>query len=322
MNRSPSVSQPSAWTINVLVALLCVVWGSTWLVLKIGLADFGPYTGAGLRFLVAAVVIGSIAPWLVGREGGTRPPLWLSGSMGLLNLAVSYAIVYRCMEDLPSGLVSVLWAVFPLMMALGGHLWLGERLVGRQWFGFVLGFLGVVALYASGLGGIGWDKVPLGLFLLVSPFVCTVSTLLVKRFGAPYSSVLLNRDGLVLATVLMAIFAWFGDGWRIDWTPRAIGAIAYLAVFGTVVTFGLYFWLMRYAPANKLSLIAYVTPVIALGLGWLVRGEPVTDWMVFGSALILAGVFLVVKKRRVAAPVSSPGSGSFPRTATPDSPGT
>ena len=81
------------------------------------------------------------------------------------------------------------------------------------------------------------------------------------------------------------------------WTPRAIFSIAYLAVAGTVVTFGLYFWLLRFAPASSLSLIAYVTPAVALVLGWGFGGESITAFTLAGAVLILIGVTLAAKRR-------------------------
>jgi drug/metabolite transporter (DMT)-like permease len=290
---------PSATTINVLVALLCVLWGSTWLVIKIGLGDMGPFTGAGLRFLVAAVVMSAVAPALARREGGDPPPWWLSATMGLLNLTLSYGIVYWCETRLASGLVSILWGVFPLMVAFGGHFFLrSERLVTRQWLGFAVGFSGVFVLFAYDVHGVGWDAVPVGLVLLLSPLACAAATMVIKRHGAGVSSALLNRNALWIAAPLMLGFAGPGDGWAVAWTTRTILSVLYLAIAGTALTFGIYFWLMRYAAANRLSLIAYVTPPIAITLGWSILDEPILPSTLGGSALILAGIVLVVRRPR------------------------
>src|SRR5690606_12949523 len=132
---------------QALVALLCLIWGSTWLVIQEGLADLPPLTAAATRFAVAFAVMALVAPWLAGKEGGSPPPAKLWVVVGCSNFAISYGIVYLTETVLPSGIVSVLWAVFPLLMAGASHVVLGERLRPVQWAGLVVGFLGVAMLF-------------------------------------------------------------------------------------------------------------------------------------------------------------------------------
>lgn len=284
----------------LLIALLCLIWGSTWIVIQEGLRDLPPFTSAAARFLVAAAAMSVVAHLLHRREGGERPPWKLSLALGALNFGVSYGIVYWAETRLPSSLVSVLWSVFPMLMAISGHLYLpAERLRGRQWAGFAVGFLGVALLFATDLRGIGPGAVPAGAILLVSPIISVVGTTMLKRDGAHVSSVLVNRDGMWIGAAMLCAAAWlFERGAPVAWTGSAIASVLYLALAGTVVTFSLYFWLLRRVPANKLGLIAYVTPAVALLLGGLVGKEPITAWTLSGTALILGGVGLVVRGRR------------------------
>ena len=109
---------------------------------------------------------------------------------------------------------------------------------------------------------------------------------------------MLNRNGLIGSALLLLTAGFlFERGEPMRWTLPAIFSVAYLAVIGTVVTFGLFFWLLRYAPAHKMSLIAYVTPLIALTLGWSVGQESVTLRTLAGTALVLSGVTLVARTR-------------------------
>ena len=289
--------RPSPLLTNALVALLCLLWGSTWLVIAGGLRDLPAFTSAGVRFAVAGLIMVGVALVVARREGGERPPTWLWVTLGSVNFAFSYGVVYRTETVLPSGLVSVLWGVFPMLMAVCGHLFLpGEQLRGRQWLGFVLGFGGLAVLFATDLQNFGPEGVPAALWLFTSPVVSAVGTTLVKRYGTGVNSALLNRNAMLLGAVLLLIAARVSEaGDPVAWTPRAIGSIAYLAVCGTVLTFGLYFWLLRYADAYKLSLIAYVTPAVALLLGWAVGKEPVTVYTLAGTGLILLGVVFVVR---------------------------
>src|SRR5688572_1461535 len=134
---TPTVQRtPSALVAYGLLGFTCLAWGSTWLVIKWGLHDLPPLTAAALRFLLAGGVMALLAPWLVPREGGRRPPRSVVIAQGIGQFTLNYALVYYAETVLPSGLVSVLWAVYPLMVALGGHFFTRvERLEGRQWLG-------------------------------------------------------------------------------------------------------------------------------------------------------------------------------------------
>jgi drug/metabolite transporter (DMT)-like permease len=291
---------PGAFTINLVVALLCLIWGSTWLVIKEGLRDLPPFSSAGVRFLLAAALFTLIAPLLRGREGGERPPFWLILVMGVLNFTIPYGVVYWGETIIPSGLAAVLWAVFPMLVAVSGHFLLsGEQLVARHWLGFAFGFLGVVLLFLTDLREIGPAAIGAGAIFMLSPFSAAIGNTLVKRHGGRYSSLLLNRGGLSVAAVALCVVALATErGAPLAWTGTAVFSVLYLSVFGTVVTFGLYFWVLRYAAAYKLSLIAYIIPAIALLLGWALGDEAVTPQTVAGSALILVGIALVVRGRR------------------------
>lgn len=292
--QTSSAHAPPRWALFLGVALLCVIWGSTWVVIAGGLEHLPPFTAAAARFMLAALVLLGVAPSLARLEGGDRPPMHLVATVGILNFTVSYGVVYWSEQFLPSGLVSVLWAVFPLMMGVGGHLLLpGERLQGVQWLGLLAGFIGVAVLFATDLS-VTRQTLVAGAVLLLSPLACAVGTLQLKRHGAGVSSVLVNRGGMLIGAGFLGLTAWLTErDAQVNWTPEALGSVAYLALPGTVMTFGLYFWAMRFAPAYLLSLIAYVTPGIALLLGSGIRGEPVGAGTLAGLVVILVGVAAV-----------------------------
>jgi drug/metabolite transporter (DMT)-like permease len=295
---TPSGPRPGPVTVVLAVALLCAIWGSTWIVIKTGLRDLPVLTSAAARFSVAALAFVLIAPLLHRREGGTAPPPWLSLVMGMLNFAISYGIVYTVEAVIPSGLTSVLWAVFPMMTAMLAHVWLpGERLRGRQWLGFSVGLGGVAVLFATDLRGIGPAALAAGGLLLLSPLSSAAGQVVLKRHGKDVSATLLNRNGMLVAAVALWLVALPLER-QSDavLTGTAIASVAYLAIVGTVVSFGTYYWLLRYVSASRLSLIAYVTPAIALWLGWAVGSEPLAGSTIAGSALILLGIALALRR--------------------------
>lgn len=278
--------------------LLCTVWGSTWLVIKQGLEDLPVFSSVAIRFTIATAAFVLLAPRLHRAEGGERPgpALWIT--MGVFNFGITYGIVYWGEQVIPSGLASVLWGVFPILVAVSGHLFLpGERLVGRQWVGFAVGLSGVGVLFATDLRALGDEHLLRGAIFLLSPISATVGQTIIKRNAARYSASLLNRNGMAVGALLLWVPALaLEDPLAITWTTRGVLSVAYLSLVGTVLTFGLYYWLLRFAPSNRLSLISYVNPAIALWLGAMVAHEPVAATTLGGSALILAGIWLALRR--------------------------
>nr|AYM53862.1 transmembrane protein [Kofleria flava] len=315
---SSLAQKPRAWTTDAVVGLLSTIWGSTYFVIRAGLEHLPPFTSAAVRFTIACAIMTVLARLLASREGGDRPPWSLSLTMGLLNFGISYGIVYWSETILPSGLVSVLWAVFPMMMAVCGHLFVpGERLRPRQWLGFLVGFGGMVLLFSTDVAAVGPQAIPAGLVLLLSPLLSALGQTQIKRHGAGVSSLLLNRNAMAIGALVLAGAALIGErDAPAQWTTQAVASVLYLAVIGTSVTFGLYYWALRYAPAYRMSLTSYLSPVLALTVGAVAGGEPVGPETIAGVALILAGVGLVMLKHKRPAAPAAPGTPS-PGDVTP-----
>ena len=287
-----ATDSPKGWRFALPFALLCAIWSSTWFVIKDGLSTIPPMTGAALRFAIAALVFATLAPSLARREGGARPPAWLSLVMGLCNFAISYGIVYWGEQVLPSGLASVLWATFPMLVVIVSLVALPEERLGlRRAAGFVVGFCGIALLFVEDLRALGPEALGVGALFLLSPVSAAIGNVTIKRHAAAVSSALLNRDGMAIgAVVLGALALGLEDPSAVAWTPRGLASVLYLALPGTVVTFGLYYWLLRQASAAMMSLIAYITPVAALAIGWVLGGEALTPSLAGGAALVIVGV--------------------------------
>ncbi|MBL9079410.1 MAG: EamA family transporter [Planctomycetes bacterium] len=280
------------------LAVLCLIWGSTWWAIRICLQDHPPLSSAALRFLIAGIAMAAVTPWLQRRESAPPPPAWLWLAAGGTNFAGSYGVLYVAETAVPSGIAAVLWAVFPLLMAGSGVCLLGERLRAVQLLGFVVAFAGIVTVFAGGFGDAG-EHVGMAALLLVSPLVSAAGTTLVKLYGSGTSSVLLNRNGMLFGALLLTIAAFVGERpLALPWTWRVVAATLYLALIGTTLAFGVYFRLLRSAPASMLSLITYVTPVLAMLLGAAVGDGDMTVAAWLGTALVAGGVALVVRRPR------------------------
>jgi drug/metabolite transporter (DMT)-like permease len=284
--------QPSPVVRVATIALLVLIWGTTWAVIRIGLGSIPPLTGVAVRFGLAGLVLWAVA-WGIGLRGERlRVPyrLWLIH--GLCSFGVSYSLVYWAEQWVPSGLAAVLFATFPLFVALLAHWALpGERLRPQAGVGLVLGFGGVALVFSEDLAALGGPQVPFaGAVMLLSPFASAVAQVAVKRWGAASHPVPLNAGAMVLASAVVgALAAWVERDRPVHFDAVGVGSVLYLALLGTAVTFTLYFWLLRHTTATGLSLMAYFIPLVALGVGAVLFDEPVTMRVVGGAALVIGG---------------------------------
>jgi drug/metabolite transporter (DMT)-like permease len=290
-------------------AAVCALWGSTWLVVKVGLEDLPPLRFVGVRMLLAAALL---LPFAL-RGGAARVAAaewrWALG-IGLLQVTIPYGLMFAGQVMIPSSLAAVLFSTFPVWLVLLGWLLVpGESLTPRRLGLALLGLLGVAVLQAgaavTGPGGAdGSGRVGsagLGAMLIVAGSVsCALANVLVRRRGLTLSPVVMTfGQSLGAGAALLLASALLEQGAPAAWTPRALGAVAYLAVGGTVFTYlGLY-WLLPRVSLLVIGTIPLVDTTVALTLGTLVAGEPLTAPLLAGAALVLGASALSV---RAAAP--------------------
>lgn len=288
-----------------LVAALCFVWGSTWLGIKIGLEETPPFLGAAVRFAIAATIL-----FLLGRLQRVPFPRSRRAHLGLLALGLnsfglSYGVVYWSEQILPSGLTAVLFATHPLLVLVLAHLVIHEeRITVRRALGVALGFAGVFLIFRSDLG-IADPRAGLAILVLMfSPLAAAVSNVAIKRWG--HGMHVYNLTTLPMAygcVVLFAVSFLVEDPGAARWTATAIGAVLYLAVFGSVFAFVAFYTLLKRVAVSTLALISYVFPVVAVVLGWVVLGERLGPGAWAGTAAIVGGIALATWRRR--APVGA-----------------
>ncbi len=291
--------------IALALTLVILVWGSTWLAIKVNTRDLPPLGAAGLRFVLAAALIAATAGRRrLPREGRPAPGFWLGLAVAMI--AVPYACVYWGEQYIPSGLTAVLFATYPLFVALLAHREVGgERLTLRLGAGLLCGFAGVLVLFAGDLGEGGFWSVLGGSLVLVSAVSSAASTVMVKRRLAHLDPLLINlRPMLLGGLLLLAASAALEFRMTWTWSARSVGSLLYLSVFGSALAFGAYYWLMRAIPVSRLAFVVYITPLVALALGTWLEDEPFTPRMAAGTVLIIGGVALA--RRRAVAPGPPP----------------
>jgi drug/metabolite transporter (DMT)-like permease len=281
--------------VALLFALICLIWGSTWLAIKIGLDGVPPFLGAGLRFLLSTTIVGAV---LAAR----RKPLHLTRddricvlSLGILVFWFNYAAVYWAELRITSGLTAVLFSTMPLMTALLSRFWVRSETLGvRKIAGILVGMAGTVLLF--------WPEERLGvqqvlgmLATLFAALCASVNLVTMKKHGRHGDPFVLNFFGMGLGTVCLLIMSAGLERWSaVEWSTSNVVALVYLAVFGSVVAFSAYYALIKLVDATFVSLSTLIIPIVALILGRAVLQETVTPLAVAGIATIMAGVGVAI----------------------------
>jgi drug/metabolite transporter (DMT)-like permease len=219
--------------------------------------------------------------------------------VGTFLFAADYGLIYWAEQWLESGLTAVLFAVMPILTAVAAHLYLpAEPLTPRRIGGALLAFLGIVVLFGDSLRfdlALLWPMAA----IVASAACAAVASVFTKRHGAALHPAALNAPAMMIGALLLAVLSVAtGDGFALPRDSTGWWAVGYLAVLGSVVTFLIFFRLLKTWKATTMSYIAIVTPVIALVLGWLVRGERFTSGALAGGVLVLAGVAVALTTHR------------------------
>lgn len=293
------MSSDSRQRLQILIAFAVVylVWGSTYLAIRIGVRYIPPALLAGVRNVIAGLVIIGIA---CAREGvlPRNPRYWLHALvMGVLMVSIGNGFVTWAEVELPSNQAALIASTSALWVAWFGTL--GPRrhaLSLRVKIGLVIGFAGTVLMLIPG-GHFSLSHFGAQLLILVSSLCWGIGVIYGRTFSEDISPLLLS--GMLLfcgGALLMLIGVATGEPGHWHWSVRGIGALAYLIVFGSCVAYSTYVWLIHHVTPDKLSTTAYVNPAIALVLGWVVLGEEVTGLRLLGMLVILAGVILVTTR--------------------------
>ena len=281
---------------------LCAVWGSTWLVIKIGLRDLPPLTFAGIRMGVACLLLVPFA--LTARWNLSRREVLFVAIAGFLQIGLSYALLFIATQWIASGLAAILFASFPIWVALFAHFLLpDEPLTGKAVAAAALGLAGVGLIEAPALGRLFSSPVAHvaagGSLVLGSAVVSAYANVLNKKSLAGVPPVFNVWGQTLVGSVFLLLGARILEkGAPVRWTPSALLSLAYLAIFGTALTFAGLFWLIPKVPVAVIGTIPLVDTLVAVILGNLVLQETLSLRILVGGVMILAGVVLAVQGRR------------------------
>jgi drug/metabolite transporter (DMT)-like permease len=273
-------------------ALLCLIWGSTWLAIRLGLESLTPIFSAGLRFSLASLLI-LILMKIKKISLQTDPEsVRLYILMGFFSFVIPFGLVYWAEQFVPSGLAAVLFAVYPFCVVIFSYLRLANEQIGFfKITGTIIAFAGIVVIFSDSFTGDLTDYI-LGMFaVVISGMMQAWIAVTIKKFGHHLHSLSMNIVPMAVAGISMIIISYFTEDLstiKID--ENAILSILYLACFGSVVTFTGFYWLIKRMNIVILSLLAFITPIVALILGYFVYGEELSLRHFLGTALVLTGI--------------------------------
>lgn len=275
-------------------AIACLIWGSTWMVIRISLDSFTPFLSAGLRFLMASVFIYSLMKLKGIRIQTDRLSVTLYLLMGFFSFVIPFGLVYWGEQYIPSGLASVLFAVNPFFVAIFSYYFLVSEKVGvHKIIGIVLGFAGLLVIFSENLSGDLPVYLPGMLAVVISAVMQGGLQVTIKKYGGNLHPLSMNLVPMMIAGVVMsATGLLFENLSRVNFSASGVMAIAYLALFGSLVTFTSYYWLLKRVSVIILSLIAFITPIIAVILGWIFLGETLAPRHLVGGVMVLSGLLV------------------------------
>ncbi|MGB9202951.1 MAG: EamA family transporter, partial [Terriglobales bacterium] len=300
MTMNASASQ---WKIVVAFGLVYIFWGSTYLGIGIAVEHIPPAVMCGARFSTAGLIMLAYCALTGRRIRFSARQLGHFAAVGILllmggNLTLSYAE-----RIVPTGLAALLIAVTPLWFLVLDSLLLGDHHISRRGkIGLVIGIAGVVVLIWPDLqhsNALGHRELWWSLGLQLGSFSWAFGSVLSKKWQTaatdPFGAIAWQMFFAGLANLLFALLV--GMPSNVAWTFRGVAAILYLVVCGSLIGYTAYIWLLQHVPTSKVSTYAYVNPVVAVFLGWLVLHERIDRYILTGSAIIVASVVLVTSAK-------------------------
>ncbi len=274
--------------------LLCLIWGSTWMGIRASLESLTPFISSGIRFIVASVGIFIVMRFKGMKLQRDRLSVTLYIVMGVFSFIVAYGLVYWAEQFVPSGLAAVLFAVYPFFVAIFSYFFIpGEKIGIYKSIGMIFGFFGIVVIFSDSFTGELNLNLAGMLAVVLSGVIQAAIAVLIKKKGGGLNSFTMNFIPMLIAGIgLTLIGLIIEDLTQLKFDSTAIISVSYLAIFGSIITFTSFYWLMKKVNIIILSLTSFITPVVAVFVGWLFYREQLTQENIIGAILVLIGLII------------------------------
>jgi drug/metabolite transporter (DMT)-like permease len=302
-------TQRPKWKILLAFGIIYFVWGSTYLAIRVGVREVPPFLLAAMRFFAAGAIL---CGWMIAK--GERWPTkreWASASvLGFFLFVVDYGSLFWAEQRVPSGIAAVMLATIPVFMALSEIVFLRtQRLTIRLAVALLIGICGVVVLasHSLNLGSAPIDRAG-AIALIVASITWSVASVLTRKMRLPDSKAMSAGAQMLAGGVLLAVTAAAFGEFR-GFHPALVSgkvwlALAYLTVFGSIIAFTAYVWLMHHESPTKVGTYAYVNPVVAVLVGYFFGGEGLGTRTMLGTACVLISVLVITTARTKKVPAA------------------
>jgi len=273
---------------------LSLIWGTTWLVIKIGLEGMPPFLGVGLRFIAAGAIVVSIGFIKDRKISFSFGLLKLSLIIGIFMFSISYSAVYWAEQYISSGMASIMFSTLPFYVAAFAAIILkNERLNSLRVMGMIIGVVGTALIFSENLSLQNFIEFMALLALFISPISAAIAVVITKKVIHDYNRYLLNGGSMLVGgiTTLLIHFIFDSDA-PLIWNMNTIGALIYLTLLGSALAFSIHFWMLQHVEATTISFVTIVSPVVALFLGYIILSENLSGLQFAGSALVISGVLI------------------------------
>jgi drug/metabolite transporter (DMT)-like permease len=307
------------WKTLLAFAILYLVWGSTYLAIRVGVREVPPFLLAAMRFLVAGL---ALYGWMIARgERSPTRPQWVSAAvLGILFFVLDYGLLFWAEQRVPSGVAAVMMATIPVFMALSEIVLLRtQRLTVRLALALLIGVGGVAVLMSDSLilGGAAINEAG-AIALMVASISWSVSSVLTRRLPLPSSKVMSSGVQMLAGGVFLSLTAAALGEFR-GFHPGSVSreawfSLLYLIVAGSIIAFTAYVWLIAHEPPTKVGTYAYVNPVVAVLVGYFLGGEALGPRTIVGTLLILVSV-VVITTAQAQKPAATAASAEQTRTS-------
>jgi drug/metabolite transporter (DMT)-like permease len=276
---------------------VCLVWGSSFLFVKIGAEQFGPFRLAVFRQIPAAALLFIVGFWIQKQPFPSKKHIFEQLGIGFLTIGCWNGLSNWAILTLPISLLSLVASLVPVAIALLNHFWeKNEQLTKRQWSGILCGFGGLGIIFSDGWQNLMRPDYFWGIVcVLLAVVLWAFGTIYAKRFSTEKSSPVIDSGLQILAGGLMMLVASFFYDWDKPLIINQLGwiSLAVVTIFGSVLAMTAYLFALKNLPATIASLYTYINPVIAIILGVVFLNEKVGWPMILGMSVTLFGVFLV-----------------------------
>ena len=281
--------------------ILCIIWGTTWIFIKIGLGDLPPITFAVSRFLLSIFILAPLIAILRLEMPKTASQWKLIALTGVLQFSINYSLVFWSEQYITSGLAAVLQAmitVFGLPLA-----WIflpDEKLTLRKVLAVLIGIVGVAVIFIDQLRIESVMAFAGCVAIVIGAYAAAQASILVKAKASGIDSATLVFTQMLCGLPPLIVYALAAEGnpLTFNWSLRAIVCVFYLSVLGTIAAFWLYYWLLKRVESTKAMMISLVTPLIAVIIGNVTIGETLPPQTLVGGFLIMGSITLIVLKER------------------------